>query len=108
MVILSQSIPTAKKPHKCDYCEELINLGEIYMNSFIIGDYPYTWKNHLSCHQLCNTLNLFKDAGDEGVSNEYFWDSVIDKHKELFNLDISESSNFAEILNNVKKYYNLI
>lgn len=82
MQILSQSTPTAKKKHRCDFCGLPINVGEKYENQFIenLGD-AYPWKTHPSCSTLASKLDMYRQCDDEGVTEDDFYEFVCLKYR---------------------------
>lgn len=77
METLQISNPKARKEHRCDYCNGKIEKGEKYQNSTHVHDDLYTWKAHLSCQELAEKMEMFKDCPD-GVTEGDFSDFVND------------------------------
>lgn len=104
--ILRDSYQIAKKVHKCNYCGLFISVGEEYNYSVLTYYDFYIWKSHISCRLLTEKLNLFKEAGDEGVTHEFFWESVYQKYVDLTGNESSQKS-WEEQLNVVKEHYKI-
>jgi len=86
MKTLSRSKPKARVKHKCDFCDEIISVGEIYERSTNIYDNEiYTWKSHITCMKIADKLDMFDDC-DEGVTSsdfrEYIDQYYYDEHPE--------------------------
>jgi len=65
--MLSQSKPKARKPHLCEWCDRIIEVGERYYRAGILGDDGfYDWANCLHCAALVHLCDL--DYCGEGVS----------------------------------------
>ena len=95
MEILKNQIQKVKKIHRCDYCHLHIQEGELYEYSAIKnGSDFYTWKAHIDCVKLAHKLGMFKEAGDEGVTSEFFKESISEYVNYL---------SFADILKIVKE-----
>lgn len=84
MQILSQSTPTAKKKHRCDFCGLPINVGEKYETQFIenCGE-AYLWKTHPSCSILASKLDMYRKCDDEGVTEDDFYEIVCSKYRDI-------------------------
>ncbi len=69
MLVLSQTIRTAKKSHRCDSCCNRIEVGEKYERQRVV-DYGDAWvfKAHLHCKAASQIL---MDAGIEGDDGRY-------------------------------------
>lgn len=77
MEILKNQIQKAKKIHRCDYCHLQIKEGELYEYSAIKnGSDFYIWKAHIDCTKLAHKLEMFKEAGDDGVDSEFFNETI--------------------------------
>jgi len=115
MIVLETKTPKAKKRHKCDFCGEYIEVGEVYENQTNIGDGElYHWKSHISCQQLVNELDMFKDCDSNyGVTSDDFDEFVCQEYynimkKEIGNLVSTDGSiTFKNKLKFVKDYYKL-
>lgn len=54
-ILLSESKPKAKKPHRCIWCGESINIGEVYIREKSIYDSNFQdHKWHIECLDDCN------------------------------------------------------
>ena len=82
MEILKQQVQKAKKVHKCDWCGTPIEIGETYEYSTIKADNFFIWKNHISCRELTNKLDMWGDY-DDGLDEEAFQNYVDIKYCEL-------------------------
>lgn len=70
--ILSESRPTARKEHKCDFCGHAIPVGEKYNLQVGVYDGFYTWKSHVACEELAYLLDMYDNANDGRVDSDYF------------------------------------
>jgi len=75
METISSSKPKANKQHTCDWCEGVINKGDIYEKTVLKHDFIFTWKNHIKCSQIALKLNMF-DNCDEGLDSESFKECI--------------------------------
>lgn len=111
MIVLETKTPKAKKRHKCDYCGEYIEVGEIYENQTNIGDGElYHWKSHISCAQLSDELRLFDKCGDDGVTSDNFDEYVCQEYYDLLDGNVENGNvciTFKDKLKAVKNYYKL-
>lgn len=84
MQILSETTPTAKKKHRCNFCGQPINPGEKYKSQFIenCGD-AYPWKTHPSCSDLASKLDMYRECGDEGVTEDDFYEIVCSEYRNI-------------------------
>ena len=105
MDIISSTKPTARKEHKCDYCDGKIIIGEKYDRMLIKGDTLYPWKSHLRCLDIASKLDMY-DRCNEGVTSEDFYEIIQDEFLEL-NPDIEESIKFSEQLDFVCNHFNI-
>lgn len=72
----------AKKQHKCNFCGQFINVGDQYERSRLVYDgNAYTWKNHIHCIEIARHFNMFDDCSDEGLTGEYFIESLYEIYK---------------------------
>ena len=77
MIQLNISYPIARKEHKCMFCCESINVGDKYERQTNIFDGQiYDWVCHLECQKITGLLNMFDDYNDEGITSEYFQESI--------------------------------
>lgn len=83
METLSRKESKARKEHYCDWCGDVIKIGEIYDSSFNVSDGDsYNWKNHKRCAKIAHKLNMF-DECDDGVNEEDFQSSITEFFTEL-------------------------
>ena len=62
----------ARKPHKCDYCDQTIEKGEVYDWSKHVYDGDlYEWKSHKKCSLIVSEIWDYVDP-DEGMSENDF------------------------------------
>lgn len=65
---------TARKPHTCSYCGDVIEKGEVYKwAKFAYEGEIYEWKNHKKCGFIASELWSYIDP-DEGMAEEDFQD----------------------------------
>ena len=98
MEILSRSTPKARKLHRCDFCGLFIQIGERYEITNIKADDLYTWKNHIPCGQIADTLNMFDDY-DEGLTSESFRENINEEYSRIMSdkyNELYESVDFIE------------
>lgn len=55
--ILASESRKARKPHKCDECRRVIEIGETYLHERGIGDGPFTNKTCSHCQVACDWLS---------------------------------------------------
>jgi len=94
--ILEPTKTKANKQHQCNYCLGVIEKGESYERSVHIYDDLYTWKSHLKCSDIASKLKMF-DYADEGVTHDYFYESIIEEYRQIMiktNLELYESKEF--------------
>lgn len=91
MITLKLVRPKAKKQHKCNYCNGTIEVGEVYSRSTHVYDGDlYEWKSHDKCQFLASELRMFEDV-DEGVTMDYFMESVNEAYRTLFTFETQAS-----------------
>lgn len=97
--------PKARKKHRCNWCVQPIEIGEVYERQAIFDSgTAYTWKNHKRCSDLASKLKLFENSYGEGVSQEDFMDSIVEYYMELVNFDRKQKlPPFKEMLDAVFK-----
>lgn len=101
MQIIRQEEVKAKKQYKCNYCCELIEVGERYNYAYIKYEgYTYPWRSHLHCIELASKLGWF----DEGpVTEDDFWEHVGCEFDKL-EIDNNRRFTFKEKLDEVLKH----
>ena len=73
---------TARKEHKCNFCNGVIKKGEEYQYSVHKDDEVYTWKSHINCSELVVLLDMEYDY--EGITGDEFCEYLSDYiHSEL-------------------------
>lgn len=84
MTTLSYSKETkAIKEHRCNFCDGVIRVGQVYMKSTHEHDGSvYDWKAHKHCEGLASKMKMYDDA-DEGVTSEIFQETVGCKYFDL-------------------------
>jgi hypothetical protein len=107
MEVISSGKRIVRKEHICDYCGKVIHKKEEYEYFFMKGDDIYTWKNHISCHELASKMGMFKDTGDEGVGNDYFYEVIYEKYCNIKDIHWENAPEWEEVLNFVKEYYKI-
>lgn len=76
MEILREATPIARKEHRCDFCGDIISVGEKYNRQTNIYDGSiYDWVSHCECSQLASELDMYDDC-DEGLDGDGFVDSL--------------------------------
>lgn len=71
----------ARKTHICNWCGCSISVGEAYNTATYKYDNIYTWKSHLKCMELVNTLDM---EGDEGVTGEDFHEYITEEFSNIW------------------------
>ena len=99
MLTLRYDLLKANKEHVCNYCLEKINKGEHYYNSgHAYEGTVYTWKGHVNCSRLLTELNM---DGDEGITQEIFWEDVKQEYYNLVSEEDDKKRTFKEMLDYV-------
>ena len=79
IVTMSEKVVKARREHRCDYCNDVIKVGEEYhrQNNIFDGQY-YTWRSHLCCKNITDDLRMFDGMYDvsDGLTPEMFAESV--------------------------------
>lgn len=86
----------AIKLHHCDFCNEPIRIGQVYLKSVHKGDTVYSWKTHKYCGELADKMKLYDDARDcgyEGVDQDFFMESVSCRHDDILTSMLTEYIN---------------
>lgn len=105
----------AKKFHRCDYCNQKIDLGETYSNQFNrVSEGVYTWKSHLHCDEIASKLKMHDDA-DDGVSADDFYEYIrnefmqimSDSYNEIYERQSYKIPPFTEQLNFVLNHHQI-
>lgn len=66
---------TARKTHKCDWCNETIEKGEKYeYQKFIWDGKLYDWKSHEACSRVVSAIWDYDDP-DDGMDSDSFYES---------------------------------
>lgn len=74
----------ARKKHKCDYCQKVINPGEQYMTATYKDSYVYRWKTCKRCESYTKEAFLNKDYDfEEGMGQQDFQDYMWEKHQQI-------------------------
>lgn len=110
MQTASPTYPKAIKEHRCNWCSQTIQIGEVYEKQTVFEDgSAYTWKNHKRCDELTSKLKMFQDKNGEGLSEDEFCDNVIEYYMELVNFDRKkELPPFKEMLHFVFRKFSLL
>lgn len=106
--ILSESRPTARKEHTCDFCGHAIPVGEKYNLQVGVYDGFYTWKSHVVCEELAHLLDMYEDAYPDGVSSDGFMQTTYDAYTDIgktdeFPLSYDQLHMLHEFMKNKKK-----
>ena len=71
---LGMAVRKARKPHKCDWCGQVIEKGEQYeYQKFVYDGQMYDWKAHLACSRVASAIWDYVDP-DEGMTDDEFAD----------------------------------
>ena len=72
---LDRRLRKARKQHRCDYCGEAIEKGEVYdWSKFVYDGDIYEWHCHQKCGSVAGDIWDYADP-DEGMDEELFQDS---------------------------------
>lgn len=97
MITLDSKQRIAKKRHKCNFCNGIIEIGEKYdWSKNVFDGVIYEWKNHISCGQIASKLNMY-DWCDDGVTEEDFRESIQEEYHNIMSTEyreMYESSDF--------------
>lgn len=104
MIVLKNKEHLAKKKHICNFCCNPINIGQKYNYQTGINDGFYVWKSHINCNKLSYILNMYEDHYDEGVSSDFFSESIIEKYKDIKGRSI-DLPDFNTMLNFIIDFY---
>jgi len=74
-MINTKIILKARKKHKCNFCNGIINIGESYEKQVLKYDDLYIWKSHLRCKEIANKLSMWEFC-DEGVNEDDFFEYI--------------------------------
>lgn len=90
---------TARNDHRCNYCNGIIPKGSSYDRSTHKFDGTvYSWKSHLSCGAIASKLEMFENSSGDGVTMDFFQESIIEEYREIMiktNLELYESKEFV-------------
>lgn len=95
----------ARKKHRCNFCNELIFAGEVYIKSTHVYDGGmYDWKSHKHCSELADTMKMY-DECDDGLTADDFMEFVSEKHHEILVKDIPEKDcrKYGDIIRQLTK-----
>lgn len=83
MTVLRYSHPIAKKEHRCNFCNGIIQIGEKYnyQANIFDGDF-YAWKSHIRCLEIASKLKMYEHC-DEGVTEDDFYESIKEEYMYL-------------------------
>lgn len=71
---LGTRIRTARKQHKCDWCNKVIDKGEKYENQkFVCDGKIYEWKAHEACQRVVDAIWEYADP-DDGMNSDGFYE----------------------------------
>jgi len=63
MTLLRTTRPRARRRHRCDACDRMIQPGTVYVSQTTVGDYePETWRMHAECSAEL-ALQTYDDDG---------------------------------------------
>lgn len=94
METISTKKVKAKKDHKCNLCDGVIEKGSSYRYQFNKQDSDvYAFKSHLSCEEIASHLKMFDDC-DYGLTDEIFQESIREEYKFLMDLHHTEIYNY--------------
>ena len=95
----------ARKKHRCNYCQYLINEGDTYLKSTHVafGDI-YTWKSHQKCEEIAQKLNMF-DECDEGLTSDDFIEHIMNEYDNLNGPKMPRGTGFKHYLDFVLNHH---
>lgn len=74
--VLRNKTPVARKEHRCEFCGEVIHVGEKYnRQSNVYDGRIYDWVSHCVCSKLAYELDMFDDCIDGDIVEDF--DNVI-------------------------------
>lgn len=77
MEVLRNTTPIARKEHRCDFCGDIISIGETYNRQTNVYDgCIYDWVSHSECSQLAYELDMFDDCNDDGLDSDGFIENL--------------------------------
>lgn len=81
--VLKTTHPIAKKEHRCNYCNQIIPIGEKYTSqaNVFYGDF-YVWKSHIRCGDIASKLKMYDDC-DEGLDEDRFCENIKEEYMQL-------------------------
>lgn len=103
--IKNHSEVKAIKEHICNFCNDKILIGEIYIKSVHVNDGElYDWKAHWYCNELASKLDMYKDA-DDGVTDQMFQETIHSVHDDLLIQMFSEDeiNKYSEVVQQLRK-----
>ena len=75
---------TARKPHRCSWCDKEILPGEKYVTSTLKTDYIYEWREYDRCKPYVDEMfddDVWGDYDpDYGIDAQTFYEFMLDKH----------------------------
>lgn len=113
MTILRTLTITAKKPHRCDYCSQLVEPKITYTRTSIANEGNiYEWVSHLHCDAIVEKLNMFELNDNEGISSDDYHEHIVQEYCRInknYNqaLPNKPKIDFAEILTMVCTYHGI-
>ena len=77
MKVLKNKAPIARKEHRCEFCGEVIHVGEKYNRQTNVYDgCIYDWVSHCDCSQLACELDMFDDSDNAYRGKEVTEDDI--------------------------------
>lgn len=71
MKVLRNETLVARKEHRCDFCGEVISVGEKYNRQTNVYDgRVYDWVSHSECSKLAYELDMFDDCDELEIMQE--------------------------------------
>ncbi len=107
MEIIQAPTPTkARKNHRCNFCCGVIERGTTYHKSTMKDDTPYVWKNHISCGELAEKMNMYKECYD-GVTTDDFQEFITNEFWKIHNIEWKDLPPFDERLKVVLEHHKI-
>lgn len=87
METINRSTPKARKEHKCDFCSQVIPVGEVYEKSTHKIDDIYVFKNHAACSEIASHLKMY-DNCDYGLTGDDFKENIETEYSNIMSKHI--------------------
>lgn len=103
--ITYQKDTKAIKEHRCNFCGEKINKGEVYNKSTHVNDGElYDWKTHKRCANIADRLKMYDNA-DEGLTQDDFMETIHQVHDDLLIIKFpkEEIQKYSDVIQQLRR-----